>query len=163
MTMRTGLYPGSFDPFTLGHLDILRRSCALFDRVIVGIGVHHGKAPMLDFDTREKLIEEVAEGQGFAGQVRVESFSGLVVMAAEALGAATLIRGIRDGTDLDYEMQMAGMNAELAPSVRTIFLPSSPAVRPITATLVRQIAAMGGDITPFVPPCVAEALRTRQS
>ncbi|WP_328596004.1 pantetheine-phosphate adenylyltransferase [Aureimonas psammosilenae] len=161
--MRTGLYPGSFDPFTLGHLDILRRSCALFDRVIVGIGVHHGKAPMLDFDTREKLIEEVAEGQGFAGQVRVESFSGLVVMAAEALGAATLIRGIRDGTDLDYEMQMAGMNAELAPSVRTIFLPSSPAVRPITATLVRQIAAMGGDITPFVPPCVAEALRTRQS
>lgn len=158
---RTALYPGSFDPPTNGHLDVLRQALALADRVVVAIGVHPGKAPAFPFDERVAMIGEAvtaAFGAAEAARVTAVAFDGLVVDAARAAGATLLIRGLRDGTDLDYEMQMAGMNGVMAPDVQTVFLPASPAVRHITATLVRQIAAMGGDASAFVPPIVAPRL-----
>ncbi|WP_407051040.1 pantetheine-phosphate adenylyltransferase [Methyloraptor flagellatus] len=156
---RTALYPGSFDPVTNGHVDILAQSLDLVDRVIVAIGVHPAKTPMFDFDTREAMIRESLDTLGIAqSRVDVISFTGLVIETARQYGASIMIRGLRDGTDLDYEMQLAGMNLSLAPAVRTVLLPASPTVRHITATLVRQIAQLGGDVTAFVPHGVAERL-----
>ncbi len=157
---RTALYPGSFDPLTNGHLDMLRASFALCDRLIVAIGVHPAKKPMLSADDRVRLIEDVAGPLAKAAGVdfEVRTFDNLVVDFAADVGAGILIRGLRDGTDLDYEMQMAGMNRTMAPDLQTVFLPASPEERHITATLVRQIAAMGGDISGFVPEPVARRL-----
>jgi pantetheine-phosphate adenylyltransferase len=163
MTDRHAIYAGSFDPLTNGHLDVLKASLAVADIVYAAIGIHPGKKPLFEFEERLKLIETVAK-QEFgkdAKRIKVVSFDGLVIDAAKKLGASIMIRGLRDGTDLDYEMQMAGMNGAMAPEVLTVFLPASPAVRPITATLVRQIAAMGGDVSSFVPPGVAAKLAER--
>lgn len=156
--MSVAFYPGSFDPVTNGHVDILRRALRMADKLVVGIGVHPSKTPLLDLETRRELILSVV-GEGAA--IDVVEFSGLVVDAARAQGATLLIRGVRDGTDLDYEMQMAGMNGAMAPELQTVLLPASPDVRHITATLVRQIASMGGEVAPFVPAGVREALATR--
>ncbi|MEJ1159380.1 pantetheine-phosphate adenylyltransferase [Prosthecomicrobium sp. N25] len=159
---RKALYPGSFDPVTNGHVDILAQALDLADSVAVAIGVHPAKAPLFDFAEREAMIREAVAGIGAdQGRVSVIAFKGLVVTAARDEGATILIRGLRDGTDLDYEMQMAGMNGIMAPAIRTVFLPASPAVRHITATLVRQIAAMGGDVSAFVPAGVAARLAAR--
>ncbi len=161
---RTALYPGSFDPVTNGHLDILRHALGLADRVFVAIGLHPGKTPLFSFEERLAMINEVARntfGADEAARITVVSFEKLVIDAARDHGASFLIRGLRDGTDLDYEMQMAGMNGTLAPEVQTVFLPASPEVRHITATLVRQIASMGGDVTQFVPQSVARLMAER--
>ncbi len=160
---RTALYPGTFDPLTNGHVDMLEGACRLCERLVVAIGVHPGKEPMLSVDDRLQLIEDVGGPLGEAAGVTVEActFDNLVVDFAREVGATLLIRGLRDGTDLDYEMQMAGMNGSMAPWLQTIFLPASPVARHITATLVRQIAQMGGDIEPFVPAPVAERLKER--
>ena len=161
---RIALYPGSFDPVTNGHLDILRQALALAGKVIVAIGIHPGKTPLFSFEERVDMIHECARdafGAEEAARVEVKSFSNLVIEFARENKAQMLIRGVRDGTDLDYEMQMAGMNLALAPEIRTVFLPASPDVRHITATLVRQIAKMGGETTAFVPSCVVEPLKTR--
>lgn len=160
---RAAFYAGSFDPVTNGHLDVVRHACRLVDRLTIGIGTHPGKAPLFDAAAREAMLHAVcgpvAAAEGTV--LEVVTFADLAVVAARRAGATLLIRGLRDGTDLDYEMQMAGMNAAMAPDVQTVFLPASPMVRPVTATLVRQIAAMGGDVTPFVPPLVAERLKAR--
>ena len=163
MTKRTAFYAGSFDPLTNGHLDVLKGALTVADHVIVGIGVHPGKKPLFTFEERVELIEQAtaAELGGDAERIKVVAFDRLVIDAARDNGAAIMIRGLRDGTDLDYEMQMAGMNETMAPDVQTVFLPASPSVRTITATLVRQIASMGGDIRPFVPANVAMALTNR--
>lgn len=159
---RTALYPGSFDPVTNGHVDVLAQALDLADRVVVAIGIHPAKAPLFDFEERGAMIREAVERLGATQErVAVVAFRGLVVDAAREHGASILIRGLRDGTDLDYEMQMAGMNGAMAPRLRTVFLPASPAVRHITATLVRQIAQMGGDVAPFVPDTVAARLAAR--
>ncbi len=155
-------YPGSFDPLTHGHLDVLRQAMALFDEVVIGIGVHPGKAPMFSFSERAQLIGAALMEAGIdAGSVKVESFDNLVIHAARNCGASALVRGLRDGTDLDYEMQMAGMNGVMAPDVHTVFFPASPQTRAITATLVRQVAKMGGDVSPFVPAVVLAALKDK--
>jgi pantetheine-phosphate adenylyltransferase len=161
--MRTAFYPGSFDPMTNGHSDVLEQALALCDRLVVGIGVHPGKAPMFSFDERASMISHVVEERFSerSAHVTVQSFDGLVVDAARAAGATVLVRGLRDGTDLDYEMQMAGMNRAMAPDVTTVFTPAFPETRHITATLVRQIARMGGDVSPFVPLVVQKALAAR--
>ena len=163
--MRIAFYPGSFDPMTNGHIHVLEQSLALCDRLVVGIGVHPGKTPMFSFDERAGMIAEVvrAEFPHRASDVSVVSFQNLVVEAARDQGASVLVRGLRDGTDLDYEMQMAGMNRAMAPDVTTVFAPAYPESRHITATLVRQIARMGGDVSPFVPPVVQKALSARLS
>lgn len=149
-------YPGSFDPLTNGHIDILKQACELVDQVVVGIGIHAGKVPLFSFEERATMISEIVGT--FDAKVSVEPFDNLVVNAAREAGASILIRGLRDGTDLDYEMQMSGMNGTMAPEITTVFLPASPEVRHITATLVRQIAKMGGDVSPFVSKNVLEAL-----
>ncbi len=156
------LYPGSFDPVTNGHIDVLAQALDIADKVIVAIGVHPAKKGMFTFDERVLMIREAVTHLGAsADRVDVIAFESLVVQAAQKLGATILVRGLRDGTDLDYEMQMAGMNGAMAPGVRTVFLPASPAVRHITATLVRQIAQMGGDVSAFVPADVADRLKAR--
>lgn len=156
---RIGFYTGSFDPVTNGHVDVLRAGGAVCDRIIVGIGVHPGKAPLFTAGEREALIRASARRLGV--DVDVVTFDGLAVEAAQKAGATVILRGLRDSTDFDYEMQMTGMNATMAPGVQTIFLPASPSVRHITATLVRQIAALRGDVSAFVPEEVAAALRAK--
>ena len=152
---RTALFTGSFDPVTNGHTDVIEAAALLCDRLVVAIGVHPGKTPLFSVDERRGLIEAAC------CKLEVATFDGLAVEAARAHGARVIVRGLRDGTDFDYEMQMCGMNGTMAPDVQTIFVPASPKVRHITATLVRQIAAMGGDVSAFVPANVAQALRQR--
>ncbi len=156
---RIGFYTGSFDPLTNGHVDVLRAGASLCDKIVIGIGTHPGKIPLFSAAEREVLIR--AALTELAVTIEVVTFDGLAVEAARKAGAGVILRGLRDGTDFDYEMQMAGMNATLAPGVQTIFLPASPAVRHITATLVRQIAALRGDVSAFVPVEVAAALRMK--
>jgi len=160
---RTALYAGSFDPVTNGHLDVLKGACRLADRVVIAIGTHAGKEPLFPTEERLAMLKEVAEPIAAKEKVKVETmtFDDLVVSAAKRAGATLLIRGLRDASDFDYEMQMAGMNGVMAPEIETVFLPASPATRPITATLVRQIAAMGGDVSTFVPAPVAKRLAAR--
>jgi pantetheine-phosphate adenylyltransferase len=160
---RIALYPGSFDPVTNGHLDVVRHAVGLCDRLIAAIAVNPNKKPLFSVEERLTMIQEVfgpvAASAGCAFDCI--TFDDLTVTAAKRVGATILIRGLRDGTDLDYEMQIAGMNETMAPEVRTVFLPASPMVRPITATLVRQIAGMGGDVSNFVPKAVAKRLKTK--
>jgi pantetheine-phosphate adenylyltransferase len=160
---RTAFYPGSFDPPTLGHADVLARARRLADRVVVGIGVHPGKAPMFAADERAALLKAVVALDTASGLAPVEvvTFDDLTVTAAARVGATLLVRGLRDGTDFDYEMQLAGTNAAMAPGITTVFLPASPGVRHITGTLVRQIARMGGDVSALVPAPVFKALTGR--
>jgi pantetheine-phosphate adenylyltransferase len=160
---RTALYAGSFDPVTNGHLDVVRSACRLADRLVLAIGVHPGKAPLFTAEDRLAMLQEtcapIARGAGC--ELACITFDDLVVEAARKNGASLLIRGLRDGTDFDYEMQMAGMNQAMAAGVQTVFLPASPAARPITATLVRQIAGMGGDVSAFVPKPVVARLQQK--
>jgi pantetheine-phosphate adenylyltransferase len=160
---RIALYPGSFDPVTNGHLDVVRQAVILCDRLVVAVGVHSGKKPLFSTDERLKMVQDVfgpvAAKAGCAFDAT--TYDNLTVTAAQQSGATIMIRGLRDGTDLDYEMQLAGMNQAMAPDVHTVFVPASVVVRPITATLVRQIAAMGGDVSSFVPPSVAASLKAK--
>jgi pantetheine-phosphate adenylyltransferase len=156
--LRKALYTGSFDPLTNGHVDIIKSGAQLCDEIVVAIGVHPGKTPLLTAQEREALVRQCCEGLVGVCKLSVMTFSGLAVEAARTNGATLLLRGLRDGADLDYEMQMAGMNGAMAPEIKTVFLPASPSVRHITATLVRQIAQLGGDISSFVPKPVAETL-----
>jgi pantetheine-phosphate adenylyltransferase len=160
---RVALYGGSFDPVTNGHIDVVRQAVRLADRLVLAIGVHPGKAPLFSAEERLAMLLETCAPIATAAGCEFDylTFDDLVVSAAARAGAGVLIRGLRDGTDFDYEMQMAGMNGAMAPDIQTVFLPASPAVRPITATLVRQIASMGGDVTAFVPGAVAARLKTR--
>lgn len=160
---RIALYAGSFDPVTNGHIDVIRHAVRLADKLVLAIGVHPGKAPLFAADERLAMLEETCAPLARAAQcdLACTTFSGLVVDTAQKEGATLLIRGLRDGTDFNYEMQMAGMNEAMAPAVQTVFLPASPMVRPITATLVRQIAGMGGDVSAFVPASVAARLKKK--
>jgi pantetheine-phosphate adenylyltransferase len=160
---RTALYAGSFDPVTNGHIDVVRHAVRLADRLVIAVGVHPGKAPLFSAEERLTMLQEIcAPLARTAGcELSCITFDVLVVSAAQKAGAQLLIRGLRDASDFDYEMQMAGMNETMAPDVQTVFLPASPMVRPITATLVRQIAGMGGDVAAFVPAPVAARLKKK--
>jgi pantetheine-phosphate adenylyltransferase len=160
---RIALFAGSFDPMTNGHLEVVRSAVRLADRLVLAIGTHPGKAPLFSAEERLAVLEEICGPLARAAgcEIACTTFADLVVTAARRAGATMLIRGVRDATDFDYEMQMAGMNGAMAPEVQTVFIPASPAVRPITATLVRQIAGMGGDVSAFVPGPVAERLKKK--
>ena len=161
--MRVGLYPGSFDPVTLGHVDIVRRSGKLVDRLMIAIGTHHDKHPLFTAEERIVLASEVLKpvAKEIGLSLDVTTYNSLTVDAAKKARATVVIRGLRDAGDFDYEIQMAGMNAALASDIETVFLASSPDTRHIAASLVRQIAAMGGDVSTFVPPVVAAALKKK--
>ena len=160
---RIGFYPGSFDPVTFGHIDIARRATKLVDRLVVAIGTQHDKQALFNAEERVGLVADalrpVADETGAAFDVT--TFDTLTVSAAHDAGASVIIRGLRDAGDFDYEMQMAGMNANMVPEIETVFLASSPETRYIAASFVRQIAAMGGDVTAFVPAKVAAALKRK--
>jgi pantetheine-phosphate adenylyltransferase len=160
---RIGFYSGSFDPVTLGHIDVIARAANLVDVLIIGIGVHPGKAPLFSPEEKSHLLmsETAAIAKRTGCRISTATFDGLTVDTARASGAQAIFRGLRDGTDLDYEMQMAGMNGTMAPQIETVFLPASPGVRHITASLVRQIAMMGGDASNFVSKDVARALKAK--
>ena len=163
--IRIALYAGSFDPLTNGHVDLIESAGVLCDELVVAIGVHPGKSPMLGIEERAGLVEAVCGRclTARACKLSVRAFSGLAVEAARAAGASLMLRGLRDSTDLDAEMRMAAMNATMAPEIKTVFFAASPAVRHISATLVRQIAGLGGDVSAFVPEAVALALATRRA
>ena len=160
---RIALYAGSFDPVTNGHLDVVRHAVRLADRLVIAVGVHPGKVPLFAAEERIAMLQETCAPVAREAKCELSciTFADLVVETARKAGASMLIRGLRDGTDLDYEMQMAGMNEAMAPEVLSVFLPASPMVRPITATLVRQIAGMGGDVSAFVPAPVVARLKKK--
>ncbi len=161
---RTGLYTGSFDPLTHGHLHVIDAAARFCDRLVVAVGVHPTKTPFLSAEERLATIE--AEAGPLAARsgcaLEVARFEGLAVDAARRFGATLIVRGLRDGTDFDYEMQMAGMNAAMAPDLRTIFVPAAAGTRALSSTLVRQVAAMGGDVGDFVPRAVLAAVARRR-
>jgi len=158
---RIGFYPGSFDPVTFGHLDIIARAARIVDTLVVGVGVHAGKQALLSAAERISLIElvsqPIADHSGLT--IKVISFDDLAVAAAKRAHAQVIIRGLRDASDFDYEVQMAQMNGSLSPEIETVFLAASPATRMIASSLVKQIARMGGDTSLFLPHEVETALR----
>jgi pantetheine-phosphate adenylyltransferase len=160
---RIAIYPGSFDPVTNGHLDVVSHAVHLCDKLIVSIGIHSAKKALFTTEERLKMVREVFEPVAKKAGCLFDcsTYDNLTVSAARAAGATIMIRGLRDGSDLDYEMRLAGMNETMAPDIHTVFTPASVAVRPIAATLIRQIAAMGGDVTPFVPASVAKRLKAK--
>jgi len=160
---RIAFYPGSFDPVTNGHLDVVRHAVPLCDRLVVAIGIQHNKQPLFSTEERLAMVREVLEpiAKKAGCDFDATTYDNLTVTAARQAGATLMIRGLRDSTDLNYEMQLAGMNETMAPDVHTVFVPASPGTRPIVATIVRQIAAMGGDVTPFVPASVAASLKKK--
>lgn len=161
--MRVGLYPGSFDPVTYGHVDIVRRAAHLVDKLVIAVGTHHDKHPLFTAEERVKLTSEVLTpvAKEIGLKLVVTTYGNLTVDAAKDASATVVIRGLRDAGDFDYEMQMAGMNQALAPEIETVFLASSPEARHIAASLVRQIAAMRGDVSSFVPKVVTAALNKK--
>ncbi len=159
----TGFYPGSFDPLTLGHMDIITRTARFVDRLVIAVGVHHGKKPLFTIEDRVDMLkaEAVSVAKKAGIEIEVLTFDNLSIDAAHAAGANVIIRGLRDVSDFDYEMQMAGMNGQMAPDIETVFLAASPEVRHIASSLVRQIASMGGDASSFVPETIATRLAER--
>jgi pantetheine-phosphate adenylyltransferase len=160
---RIGFYSGSFDPVTNGHLDVIQRAARMVDVLVIGIGVHPGKTPLFSTEEKSDMLKSETAAIAKATGCRISStmFDGLTVDAARSSGAQFIFRGLRDGTDLDYEMQMSGMNGAMAGDIDTVFLPSSPDVRHIAASLVRQIAMMGGDVSHFVSKDVARRLKAK--
>lgn len=160
---RTGFYSGTFDPVTLGHTDVIARACRLVDKLVIGIGFHAAKAPMFSKEERVAMLEAetrtIAKATGTP--IEIVTFDNLVIDAARQHGASVIFRGLRDGADFDYEMQMAGMNGAMAPEIQTVFVAASPSVRHIAANLVRQIALMGGDVTSFVSAAVVKQLAAK--
>jgi len=154
-----GFYPGSFDPMTMGHYDVVRRASLMFDEVIIGIGINQGKPPLFSVEERVKMMEQALSR--FPG-VRIISFEGLAVDAARKAGAAVLIRGLRTEADFTYEMQMAMMNRTLETGLETIFLPTSQEYSHISSTLVKEVALLGGKVQPLVPPIVFKKLSEKK-
>ena len=161
--MRTGLYPGTFDPVTLGHIDIIRRACSLVDRLVIGVAINRDKGPLFTLDERVALLE--AEAAPIAAQtgceIVVHPFENLLIACARDVGAGVIIRGLRAVADFEYEYQMVGMNRVLDDSVETVFLMAEARHQAIASKLVKEIARLGGDVTHFVPPAVKTALTAK--
>ena len=152
---RIAVYSGTFDPITLGHVDVIARAASVFDTLIVAVSKAHSKKTLFDLPQRMDLARAALQ---IVGNVRVEAFEGLIVEFCAQQGAQTIVRGIRNATDLDYEAQMAAMNRKLRPEIDTLFLLPSPPVQCISSTLVREISKLGGDVSQLVSPVVAQAL-----
>ena len=159
--MTIGVYPGSFDPFTLGHKDILSRSLKILDKVIIAIGVNHEKDNMFSVKERIDIITNEINDISNKSNVEIKSFKGLIVDFTSEMKATVLIKGVRGPVDYDYELQMAGMNSVMNPNIETIFLISKPEYSFISSSLVKQIAHMGGNISKFVSPGIEESIKEK--
>jgi pantetheine-phosphate adenylyltransferase len=157
--MRTGVYPGTFDPITLGHMDIIRRGAKLVDRLVIGVTTNPSKSPMFSVEERMAMVRR--EIDGLAGEIDVVSFDSLLMDFATRENASIIIRGLRAVADFEYEYQMAGMNQQLNDRIETVFLMADVSLQPIASRLVKEIALYGGDIGKFVTPAVAEDVRSR--
>ena len=161
--LRVGLYPGTFDPVTNGHLDVIARAARLLDKLIVGVAVNTGKNPLFPLEERVELvqaeIDRIADENGMV--IEVHPFSSLLVDFARSVGASLVVRGLRVVSDFDYEFQMAGMNYRMAPDVETVFLMASERHQFIASRLVKEVAMLGGDISSFVPPLTLERVLKR--
>jgi pantetheine-phosphate adenylyltransferase len=157
--MKTAVYPGTFDPVTLGHMDIIRRAAHLVDRLVIGVTTNPSKSPMFTVDERLAMVRR--EIAGVSGDIRVVSFDSLLMDFAVREGASMIVRGLRAVADFEYEYQMAGMNQQLNADIETVFLMADVSLQPIASKLVKEIALYGGDITRFVPPVVATDVRAR--
>jgi pantetheine-phosphate adenylyltransferase len=155
---RVGVYPGTFDPVTLGHMDIIRRGAKLVDRLVIGVATNPSKTPMFTLSERKAQIARETAG---IGNVEVVEFDALLMHFAQAQGASVIVRGLRAVADFEYEFQMAGMNQQLNNRIETVFLMADVALQPIASRLVKEIALYGGDITPFVSPAVAAEVVAR--
>jgi pantetheine-phosphate adenylyltransferase len=155
--MKVAVYPGTFDPITLGHLDIVRRGVHLVDKLVVGVTTNPAKEPM--FSVEERLAMVRREVTGFGGDIEVVEFDSLLMSFAEAQGATAILRGLRAVADFEYEFQMAGMNQQLNDDIETVFLMAAVSLQPIASKLVKEIARFGGSIDKFVTPAVAEDVR----
>ena len=159
MTTRTGVYPGTFDPITLGHMDIIRRGAKLVDRLVIGVTTNPSKNPM--FSVEERLAMVRREVEGIPGDIEVVSFDSLLMDFATREGASVIVRGLRAVADFEYEYQMAGMNQQLNNRIETVFLMADVALQPIASRLVKEIALYGGDIAKFVTPAVKAEVDAR--
>ncbi|WP_184009118.1 pantetheine-phosphate adenylyltransferase [Rubricella aquisinus] len=161
--MRTGLYPGTFDPVTLGHLDVIRRATALVDRLVIGVAINRDKGPLFTLEERVEMIaEETADIARDSGvEILVHPFENLLIQCAHDVGAQMIIRGLRAVSDFEYEFQMVGMNRAMNDDVETVFLMADAHHQAIASRLVKEIARLGGDISNFVPPRVEQALKAR--
>ena len=157
--MRTGVYPGTFDPITLGHMDIIRRGTKLVDRLVIGVTTNPSKSPMFSIDERMAMVRR--EIEGIEGEIEVVSFDSLLMDFAERERAGVIIRGLRAVADFEYEYQMAGMNQQLNDRVETVFLMADVSLQPIASRLVKEIALYGGDIGKFVTAAVARDVAAR--
>jgi pantetheine-phosphate adenylyltransferase len=155
---RLAVYAGSFDPPTQGHLDLIERASALFSHVVVGIGIHPSRHPLFTVEERLTLVKTVS---AHLPNVKVESFHGLLIDYCRAKGARVIVRGLRAATDFEYELQIAHANADLCPEIDTIFLPTRTNYGFVSASLVREIASHGGDVSRYAPAVVCEALRAK--
>lgn len=158
--MRTGLYPGTFDPITLGHIDIIKRACLLVDRLVIGVAINRDKNPLFSLDDRVAMVEaECAKLQAASGTViEAYPFETLLIDCAQEVGASIIIRGLRAVADFEYEYQMVGMNRKMNSSIDTVFLMAEADRQAIASRLVKEIARLGGDVSPFVSPAVKAAL-----
>ncbi|MFE8105788.1 pantetheine-phosphate adenylyltransferase [Sphingomonas melonis] len=159
MSERIGVYPGTFDPITLGHMDIIRRGAKLVDRLVIGVTTNPSKSPMFSLDERMAIVRR--EVEGIAGSIDVVAFDSLLMDFAEHEGAKVIVRGLRAVADFEYEYQMAGMNQQINPRVETVFLMADVALQPIASRLVKEIAMFGGPIQRFVTPTVCEEVVAR--
>jgi pantetheine-phosphate adenylyltransferase len=160
MTERIGVYPGTFDPITLGHADIIRRGAKLVDRLIIGVTTNPSKNPLFTPDERMAMVEREVAAMGIEN-VTVVGFNALLMKFAQKQGASVIVRGLRAVADFEYEYQMAGMNQQLNPNIETVFLMADVSLQPIASKLVKEIALFGGDISRFVSPAVREDVMGR--
>lgn len=159
MTIRTGVYPGTFDPITLGHMDIIRRGAKLVDRLVIGVTTNPSKNPMFTVDERMAMVKR--EVAGISGEIHVVSFDSLLMDFAEREGASMIVRGLRAVADFEYEYQMAGMNQQLNSRIETVFLMADVSLQPIASRLVKEIAMFGGQVGKFVSPAVRDEVAAR--
>ena len=161
--MRTGLYPGTFDPITLGHIDIIRRSCALVDRLVIGVAINRDKGPLFDLNERVAMIEaEALRLNAETGtEIVVHPFENLLIDCARDVGAGIILRGLRAVADFEYEYQMVGMNRQLDSSIETVFLMAEAQHQAVASKLVKEICRLGGDVSKFVTPEIDAALKDR--
>jgi len=163
MTKRIALYPGTFDPMTLGHLDIMKRASRLCDKLIIGVAINNAKNPLFSLNDRVEMVEHVVEPFKDRIEVEVLPFEGLLIHFVENCGASMIVRGLRAVSDFEYEFQMAGMNDRLNPDIETVFLMSDPQYQTIASRLVKEIARLGGDVSQFVTPEVDARLKDKFS